>query len=69
MPGAGITERNKDFFFQATKAKEIHLAINTMQPSKIEYKPQHIFMGGYLHLPEFGISRTDKNALKRITSH
>jgi len=67
MPGAGITERNKEFFLKAVQPKEIHLAVNQQVNSLMNYRPEHIFMGGYLHLPEFGISRTDGAAIKRMT--
>jgi len=67
MPGAGITERNKEFFLKAVQPKEIHLAVNQQVNSQMNYRPEHIFMGGYLHLPEFGISRTDGAAIKRMT--
>lgn len=67
LPGAGITERNRQFFLEATGATEIHLAVNNLEQSKMTYRPDHIFMGGYLHLPEFGISRTDGTAIARMT--
>ena len=69
MPGAGITKKNVSFFIEQTDAKEIHLAVQKYQESEMTFKPNHIFMGGYLHLPEFSISRsdaTDINSIKNV---
>ena len=66
MPGAGITNSNIDFFLKETNAKEIHLAVQKSSKSKMKFQPNHIFMGGYLHLPEFSIFRSDATEINKI---
>lgn len=66
MPGAGLTKRNLTYFLNATNASEIHLAAQEFQEGKMNYRPSHIFMGGYLHLPEFQLARSSGKIIKSI---
>ncbi len=66
MPGAGLTLNNMDRFLEYTGAKEIHVADNEYHDSKMEFRPNHIYMGGYLHLPEFGIEKTSLKGISKI---
>lgn len=67
MPGCGITQRNFDFINEHVKAKEYHVFLPKSYSSKMEFRPDHIFMGGVLKQPEFDIYHTDKNAVGDIT--
>ncbi len=67
MPGAGLTKQNIERFVEYTGAKEVHLASEELIDSKMEFRPSHIYMGGYLHLPEFGISKTSLTDISDIT--
>ncbi len=66
MPGCGITERNFDFIKENIKAKEYHVFLPKSEESKMNYRPDHIYMGGLLRQQEFGIFHTDEMAVKRI---
>ena len=68
MPGCGITERNFTFIDKHINAKEYHVFLPHDVESKMEYRPDHIFMGGVLRQPEFAISHTDSNRVKNIVN-
>ena len=68
MPGAGITERNLEKVLKVSKAKEIHIYTPRQEESRMEYRPDHIYMGGYLHLPEFAVSRTCSSRVNSMIS-
>ncbi|MGH4038206.1 MAG: copper homeostasis protein CutC [Sphaerochaeta sp.] len=67
MPGCGISERNFDYIKETLKAKEYHVFLPEATPSKMEYRPDHIYMGGVLRQEEFSLFRTSSSRVKEIT--
>lgn len=66
MPGCGISERNMEKVKQKTGAKEYHVLINKTVDSAMTYRVNHIYMGGYLHLPEYSLSITSAEAIRNV---
>lgn len=66
MPGCGISERNMEKVIQKTGVKECHVLINKAVDSAMTYRVKHIYMGGYLHLPEYSLSITNAEAIRNI---
>jgi copper homeostasis protein len=46
MPGGGITSRNVERIVSAIKPREIHFASLDPTPSGMQFRRQHVFMGG-----------------------
>jgi copper homeostasis protein len=67
MPGCGISERNFDYIKETLKAKEYHVFLPKVTPSKMEYRPDHIYMGGVLRQEEFSLAKTSSSRVKDIT--
>lgn len=53
MPGGGITVRNIDRIVAVTKPREIHFAALEAAVSDMQFRRQHVFMGGELRPPEY----------------
>jgi copper homeostasis protein len=53
MPGGGITARNVDRIVAAAKPDEIHFAALEPGASDMQFRRQHVFMGGELRPPEY----------------
>lgn len=53
MPGGGITARNAARIVAAASPKEIHFAALTSEAGGMQFRRQHVFMGGELRPPEF----------------
>ena len=53
MPGGGITSRNVERIVSAIKPREIHFASLDPAPSGMQFRRQHVFMGGELRPPEY----------------
>lgn len=66
MPGNGITERNMDKVIRETGASEYHVYLHGSQPSRMEFRPDHIYMGGLLRQPEFANMYTDRSRMNTI---
>ncbi len=66
MPGNGITERNLDKVIRETGASEYHIYIHSPKPSRMEYRPDYIFMGGQLRQPEFQNLYTDSERMSNM---
>ena len=69
MPGNGISERNLEKVIRETGASEYHIYIHSPRASAMEFRPDHIYMGGLLRQPEFFNQYTDRsrmNHMKRI---
>ena len=49
MPGGGITSRNVDRIVAAAKTSEIHFAALVQAASSMQFRRQHVFMGGELN--------------------
>lgn len=66
MPGAGINERNFARIHQTLNAKEYHMYLHREYQSLMEYRPDHIYMGGLLRQPEFLIQHTDSDRVSHM---
>ncbi len=67
MPGAGISERNFPKVHAMLGAKEYHVYLHREFASKMEYRPDHIYMGGLLRQPEFLVQHTDVNRVQHVS--
>lgn len=54
MPGCGISHRNFEYIKSNIGAKEYHVHPSCLIPSRMEYRPSHIYMGGLLRQSEYG---------------
>ncbi len=66
MPGAGITLRNIPRVLEETGAKECHVLINRALESGMKYRPDHMYMGGTLRLPEFQTGVIDNRMISAL---
>jgi copper homeostasis protein len=53
MPGGGITARNVDRIVAAAKPREIHFAALEPAAGGMQFRREHVFMGGELRPPEY----------------
>jgi copper homeostasis protein len=53
MPGGGITSRNVERIVSALEPREIHFASLDPAASGMQFRRQHVFMGGELRPPEY----------------
>ena len=53
MPGGGITARNAQRIARAVKPREMHFAALESAASGMQYRRDHVFMGGELRPPEY----------------
>ncbi|MDY4610264.1 MAG: copper homeostasis protein CutC [Sphaerochaetaceae bacterium] len=68
MPGCGITERNFPSLHAKIQAKEYHVFLPREFHSRMEFHPDHIYMGGVLRQSEFTVSHTDAARVKDVRS-
>jgi copper homeostasis protein len=66
MPGCGISERNFRKIDARLKAKEYHVHLPYDYPSKMQFHPGHIYMGGLLRQSEFMLETTSSGRVKTI---
>lgn len=66
MPGCGINERNFKDLSEYIGAKEYHLHLPYDYSSKMEFHPEHIYMGGLLRQSEFMLSSTSEQRVGNI---
>ncbi len=66
MAGGGVNTENAASLVKHTGVKEIHTASNSFYPSKMEFKNQEVFMGGFSQIPEYENSFTDASKIKTI---
>ncbi len=67
MPGCGITERNMEKVIRGTGASEYHIYLHGAKPSRMKFRPGHIYMGGLLRQPEFSNMVTDSSRMSQIS--
>ena len=67
MPGCGINERNFRKIDTRLKAKEYHVHLPYDYPSRMEFHPGHIYMGGLLRQSEFMLESTSVSRVEKIT--
>jgi copper homeostasis protein len=66
MPGGGITARNADRIVAAVKPKEIHFAALQPTASGMQFRRQHVFMGGELRPPEYDRLQTSAASIRSV---
>lgn len=66
MPGCGIKERNFAWLHAKLGAKEYHMSLSSSVPTRMEFHPSHLYMGGSLRQDEFGLSVTDADRVGGI---
>jgi copper homeostasis protein len=67
MPGGGITERNIQKIVEQSRAREVHVYAPMSVESRMMYRNLRCFMGGELRPPEFTLSVTAPQRIRRIT--
>ena len=68
MPGSGINKDNILYLKKETGANEFHLTGRKKVESKMEFRKDGIFMGGLPQIPEFQISITDPEIIRKIVT-
>ena len=68
MPGSGINEDNIKFIRDHCGAKEFHLSGRKLFDSKMKYRKEGIFMGGLPEIPEYEISLTDSEKIRKVVN-
>ncbi|NCB01263.1 MAG: copper homeostasis protein CutC [Spirochaetia bacterium] len=68
MPGAGINERNFTMIHTLLQASEYHVYLHSETNSSMEYRPEHIYMGGVLRQPEFLLQNTDSTRVHNVVN-
>lgn len=66
MPGCGLNERNIKELSAYIGAKEYHMSLSYDYQSKMQYHPEHIYMGGMLRQSEFLLSSTSEQRVSEL---
>lgn len=66
LPGGGITERNLRKIVTKTGVTECHTSGRKSITSTMTYQKSHVFMGGELRLPEYGLSVVDAEKIRTL---
>lgn len=66
MPGGGITARNVDRILAAAKPREIHFAALESAASSMQFRRNHVFMGGELRPPEYDRLVTSADTIRSV---
>jgi copper homeostasis protein len=66
MPGGGITARNVDRIVAAAKPQEIHFAALEAEAGGMQFRRQHVFMGGELRPPEYDRLVTSAASIRAV---
>jgi copper homeostasis protein len=66
MPGGGITARNADRIVAAAKPREIHFVALEPMASGMQFRRQHVFMGGELRPPEYDRLATSAASVRSV---
>ena len=68
MPAGGISSSNIKDIAMATNAREYHMTGKKDIPSRMKYKNPKVSMGDDHDIPEYAISVTDSEEIRRIVS-
>ena len=68
MPGGGVTARNVERIVAAARPKEIHFACLDPVASDMQFRREHVFMGGELRPPEYARLTTSAQAIRAVAS-
>lgn len=66
MPGGGITHRNVERIVGAAHPEEIHFSAFEAAPSRMDFRREHIFMGGELRPPEYDRPATSAAIIRSV---
>jgi copper homeostasis protein len=66
MPGGGITARNVQRIVAAAKPREIHFAALEVLEGSMQFRREHVFMGGELRPPEYDRLVTSVATIKSV---
>jgi copper homeostasis protein len=66
MPGGGITARNAGRIVAETKPREIHFAALELAAGGMQFRRQHVFMGGELRPPEYDRLVTSVDTIRSV---
>ena len=66
MPGSGVKPENIEYLMQKTNAREFHLSGIKKIPSRMLYQNPEIAMGGVAGVPEYEISVTDSEIIRKV---
>jgi copper homeostasis protein len=68
MPGSGINEQNIRAVRDETKTWEFHLSGRSIAESQMKFRKEGIYMGGLSEIPEYQISLTDVEKIRKIVN-
>jgi copper homeostasis protein len=68
MPGAGITPRNATRVISEARPKEIHFAALEPEAGGMQFRRQHVYMGGELRAPEYDRLVTSGDIIRDVMS-
>jgi copper homeostasis protein len=68
MPGGGITARNVERIVAAARPKEIHFAALALEAGGMNFRREHVFMGGELRPPEYDRLVTSAGTIRDVMS-
>ncbi len=66
MPGGGITKRNVERIVSAAKPREMHFAALEIEAGGMQFRREHVFMGGELRPPEYDRLVTSAATLRSV---
>ncbi len=66
MPGGGITKRNVDRIVAGAKPREIHFAALESKAGGMQFRRDHVFMGGELRAPEYDCLVTSSTIIRDV---
>lgn len=68
MPGGGITARNVARIVRGAKPREIHFAALELQNGAMQYRREHVVIGGELRPPEYDRLVTSAGTIRDVMS-
>ncbi len=69
MPGGGITKRNVDRIVSAARPREIHFAALESEAGGMQFRRDHVFMGGELRPPEYDRRVTSAATIRSVMTN
>ena len=66
MPGGGITARNVERIVALAKPRELHFAALQLAAGGMQFRREHVFMGGELRPPEYDRMVTTKASVQAV---
>lgn len=66
MPGGGISERNIGKIIAGCHPREVHASLRGTREGRMTYRNTRCYMGGVLRPPEFTLSQTNPDRVRRL---